>query len=104
MLKGLKAERLFLRYCPNPTIFLQLIHPYAFSVLLKKKKKESENARGLEELKSYCSLKFLAKQNTLEEMERESITFPKRRKSRCRKEQSAAHLEPRLILFSLTLP
>lgn len=58
--------------------FFTAYSPLCFLYFVKKK---SENASGLEGLKSCCSLKVLIKQNTLEEMERESITFPKGEKA-----------------------
>lgn len=57
MLKGLKAE-IIPKVLPKSYHFLQLIHHCASFVLLKKK---SEDARGVEVLKSYCSLKLLIK-------------------------------------------
>lgn len=54
MLKGLKAERLLLRYYPNPIIFYIL-------VTTVKKKKKSKNARDLEVLKELLFLKTSCK-------------------------------------------
>lgn len=72
--QGIEGKEIMPEVLPKSWLFLQLIHHYSFFCFVKK------NARGLEVLKSYCSLKLLIKQNILEEMER-NLSLPQKRKS-----------------------